>query len=259
MHTLCKKPLSFFKVKPQVRKDLGPEEKLRELGESLERRQIQPVVAMPDGTLLAGHRRLAGAALVGLETLDVIITDEPLTEDQICVIQLSENIQRADLSDAEIYMGCTELMGLHPGWQRQDLARHLSKDPSTITRWLSPSDLIPEALDAFMSGKFGFSKAYSISKSPDQSATLALVLSGETRDAVERKTRKPKAAASIRAAKIKCPLPSGRVVTISGGELSLEEAVDAAQEAAKQMKAAIAKGVSAKSAQAYWKDVAAAG
>ena len=49
----------------------------------------------------------------------------------------------------------------------------------------------------------------------------------------------------------------GAIVTVAGDELSLEDAIEAASEAVKQMKSALAKGITAKSAMAYWKDVAA--
>jgi ParB-like chromosome segregation protein Spo0J len=229
--------------------------------------QLQPVLATEDGCLIAGFQRLAAVKLaIAQGKLDpakfrvsVMVYRGKRDASREQTANFIENVQRSDLSDRDVYSALKGLLELHPEWDRQTLAAHVAKSPSWMTRALSPGDLIPEALDAFMAGKFGFSKAYSISKSPDQAATLALVLSGETRDSIERRSRKPKPAAAVRAARIKCPLPSGHVVTISGGELSLEEAVDAAQEAARQMKAAIAKGVSAKSAQAYWKDVAAAG
>jgi len=74
MPQLATKPLSWFKANPQVRKAFDDAE-LRALGESLRVRQLQPVLAKPDGTLIAGERRYRAAKLVGLESLQVIITD----------------------------------------------------------------------------------------------------------------------------------------------------------------------------------------
>ena len=73
------KPVSWFKVGPQARKHFE-EAELRLLGESLKVKQLQPVLARPDGTLIAGERRLRAAILVGLPELMVIISDEPLTD-----------------------------------------------------------------------------------------------------------------------------------------------------------------------------------
>ena len=54
MPQLANKPLSWFKANPQVRKAFDDAE-LRALGESLKVRQLQPVLARPDGTLIAGE------------------------------------------------------------------------------------------------------------------------------------------------------------------------------------------------------------
>src|SRR5437660_10582253 len=50
------KPLAWFKINPQVRTSFD-EQDLRRLGESLKTKQLQPVLAQPDGTLIAGDRR----------------------------------------------------------------------------------------------------------------------------------------------------------------------------------------------------------
>ncbi len=224
---------------------------------------LQPLIILDDYRLIAGYRRLAALRLAGIESATVSIYPSTLTPSQIKVINLTENIQRVDLSEPETYGACSELMVLNPEWARKDLAAHLGKDPSTVTRWLSPDDLIPEAKQAFLDGKFGFAKAYAISKLPSdqQGGLLALTLSGATRDVLEQQGRKRRTvtAPAIRSTKIRVPLVSGQVVTVAGDGVSMDEALEAVQEATKQLKAAIAKGVTAKSAQAYWKDIAAAG
>jgi ParB/RepB/Spo0J family partition protein len=90
--------------------------------------QLQPVGAKPDGTLLWGERRFRAAQLAGLKELSVIITDRPLSDSEIRLIQLTENMLRADLSGHEKWMACTELMAMNPGWQMKDLAGHLLGD-----------------------------------------------------------------------------------------------------------------------------------
>src|SRR6187399_2572318 len=114
MTTLTNKPVSWFKVAPQVRRHFE-EADLRLLGESLKVKQLQPVLAKPDGTLIAGERRLRAATLVGLPELQVIISDELLSETQIKVLQLTENLHRADLKDSEKWRACEELLRLNPG------------------------------------------------------------------------------------------------------------------------------------------------
>jgi hypothetical protein len=62
--TVTRKPLTWFKVNSQVRKVFS-EQEFRQLGESLKARQLQPVLALQDGTLIAGERRYRAAQLVG--------------------------------------------------------------------------------------------------------------------------------------------------------------------------------------------------
>ena len=57
---------------------------------------LQPLLITPDGTVVAGHRRLAAARLVGLREVPVI--ERKLTETEQIEIMLVENIQREDLS-----------------------------------------------------------------------------------------------------------------------------------------------------------------
>ena len=79
MKTLTMKPLNWLKVSRQARRHFD-EEELRQLGESLKVKQLQPIVARPDGTIIAGERRYRAAMLVGLKELMVILSEEPLTE-----------------------------------------------------------------------------------------------------------------------------------------------------------------------------------
>jgi ParB family chromosome partitioning protein len=113
MPQLFTKPLSWFKVNPQVRKTFD-ETDLRHLGESLKVKQLQPVLAQPDGTLIAGERRYRAAMLVGLATLEAKIADEQLTDSQIKLWQLQENMLRDDLKPLEQIDGVEELARLNP-------------------------------------------------------------------------------------------------------------------------------------------------
>src|SRR5580704_12989517 len=54
--TLTRKPLTWFKKNPKNRKP-DDEQKLRHLGESLRVGQVHPILAQPDGEIIAGHRR----------------------------------------------------------------------------------------------------------------------------------------------------------------------------------------------------------
>jgi hypothetical protein len=49
--------LARLRTRPQTLQALGDESELRNLGESLGRRQVVSILVSPDGTLICGHRR----------------------------------------------------------------------------------------------------------------------------------------------------------------------------------------------------------
>lgn len=241
MATLQTKPLTWFKINEQVRRQFH-EADLRRLGESLKQKQLQPVLALPDGTLIAGERRYRAAKLVGLTTLEVKIADENLTESQIKVWRIVENVQRQDLTGYEKWRGCEELLRLNPQWQGKDLAQHLCLDPSMCTRLLSPSRCVPAVQEALAAGKIGISDCYAMSKLPDaeQGAALAMKLSGASRDAIEqagRKSRNGKATA-VRLSRVKIAMPQCATVVISGKDLGMTEVVELLGETLKEARKA---------------------
>jgi len=257
---LTSKPLSFFKADPaQPRKDFT-EADLLSLGASMKTLgQLQPIGAKPDGTLLWGERRLRAARLVSLAELQVIITDRPLSESEIRLIQLTENMLRADLSGHEKWQGCAELMRLNPQWQLKDLAVHLHLDPSMVTRLLSPSKCVEAAQVALRDGKIGISDCYAISKLPadEQAGLLAKKLSGASRDAIEQAGRKQRTSpTAVKVTRIKAILPSGVSIVASGEGLSLDDLIESLGEAQKEAKKAREQGLDAKTFSAVMRDKA---
>lgn len=262
MPQLTTKPLSWFKANPQVRKAFNDSD-LRSLGESLKARQLQPVLAKPDGTLIAGERRVRGAKLVGLESLQVIVTEEPLSDCQIRILQLTENLHRADLTGHEKWLACSELMCMNPAWQLKDLAEHLKFDPSMVTRLLSPSKCVAAVQEALAAGRIGISDCYAMSKADakEQHRLLALKLDGASRDEIEQLGRKERngSAQAARLARCKLSLASGVNVTVSGEQLSLDDLIDALGEAQKEAKKARDQSLDVKTFQAVMRDKAKAG
>lgn len=236
-----RKPLPFFKRGPNVRTKQRSEAELRELGKSLRERQLSPVWAKSDGTLLVGYGRLEAAELEGLDGLDVVITDEPFTEADVLVIQAQENILRQDLSDFDKVCIVERLRALCPKLMAKDLADRLHVNPSTITRLMSVSKVIPAVREAFEAGAITLSHTYELSKldPKQQHELLAVAVSGGSREAIstERRKRRNGNSAAIRLSRVKCPLPNATVV-VTGDSLGLEEAIDAVLAAAKEMKRA---------------------
>jgi ParB/RepB/Spo0J family partition protein len=259
---LVSKALSWFKPDPKQPRKHFPEIPLRALGESLKVRQNDPVQAKPDGTLIDGERRWRAAVLVGLEKLDVIVTDAALTDTQVHVVRLTSFFHREDLSAFEKWLACAELMCGNPSWRMQDLSEALQIDPSMATRLLSPSKLVPEWQDALKAGTVGISDCYAASKLTDEVAQrqlLALKLAGASRDQLEqagRRQRTATPAAPVKVGRLRCVLPSGFQVVVSGDGVSLESSIDALNDAVKEMRRAKDLGYTAKTFAACMKDKA---
>ncbi|MCL2558392.1 MAG: ParB/RepB/Spo0J family partition protein [Treponema sp.] len=92
-------PVSDIKIKKRIRKDMGD---IASLAESFKRcGQICPIVISRNNQLIAGHRRLEAAKLLGWRTINVVIAEGT---DRISAleIELEENVQRHDFTLEEI-------------------------------------------------------------------------------------------------------------------------------------------------------------
>jgi ParB/RepB/Spo0J family partition protein len=230
-------------VKDNVRKTFN-DESIRRHAESLKRDgQLRPLLVLRDGTLVAGERTLRAAKLVpGLTHVDVKILEGEPSPSEIKKLQLVENLMREGLSDADVYLACRELMALNPGWLKKDLGAALYFDASMVTRILSVDELITEAKDAFFAGKLGFSKCYAIAKGPkeEQQRKLAEILSGASRDEVERKGRigRGKNPDAKRLSRVKIVLPNGDSVVVCGSGLNMARLADVLMQAHKEVRKA---------------------
>lgn len=243
-----KRPDEFI-VPEQVRKALN-EEHDRELGESMKQHgQLQPVGSHSDGTLRWGFRRWHGATLVGLEWLDTIVTDEVLSESQIAILQLTENMQRENLKGWEVYEACLGILERNPGMRLKDLAKQLNRKPALLTRIMSVSRCIGPAREALKSGRIGISDCYAISKAPEdeQGQLLELKLSGASRDKLEQHRRKRNGRKNGKADRVphaKCELPGGACVVITAPTISMAAICETLAEALKAAKKACEDGQS---------------
>jgi hypothetical protein len=119
-------------------------------------------------------------------------------------------------------------------------------------------------VEALRDNKISISDCYEISKAGDRDSQLQLLAlknAGASRDVLAAKGRKQRAAAApaVRVSKIKCPLPSGHVITVAGDSISLDDAIESLKEALKAMTKARDTGLSAASAQRVWADMSKAG
>jgi ParB/RepB/Spo0J family partition protein len=144
----------LFSLPFQSRTTEDPE--LEELVESIKAYGVlEPLIVRqkPDGTfeIVAGERRFTAAKKAGLTEVSVII--KPLSDQEACEIQLTENIQRKDLVDIEKahmldhmikQFGYTQeklakKLGKSQPWVSQHLA--MLKLPENITRVIKPEQL----------------------------------------------------------------------------------------------------------------------
>ncbi len=237
-----------------IRSNLGSDESLRELGESLLKNQLQDIGVTESGLLLWGGRRTAAAMLVGKKTLSAKVLPDTVTEEEVVSYQAIENLQRLDLSDLDKHVFCVKLSAT---MSNGEIAKAISVSPGSVTKYLSPRDCPQDAQAAFRAGDLTLGQCYKISTSPEPLVTMRLFLGGETHEKAARKSRKP-AVAAVRSQKIPVPLPGGATVLISAESISLEEAVEALDEAKKAITAAIKRGLNAKTAVRVFADVAAA-
>jgi ParB/RepB/Spo0J family partition protein len=257
------RPLDWFKPDPsQPRKHFDEEELLR-LGESLKIRQNDPAQAQPDGMIVDGERRWRAAKLVGLEKLEVIVTDKPLSTRELTSIRLNTFFNRSDLKPHERCRAVAEFMEQNPDLDQAGAARELGVAPATITHLLAPKKCIPAVQEAFVAAKLTISDCYAISKLPhaDQPGLLALKLSGASRDDLERQGRKTRSASvpAVRASKLVICLGGGVKVTICGCDLSLDDAIDAVKDAQREMTKGRDLGLDAKTIVSVARDKAKAG
>lgn len=116
-----KLPLSSIVVSDRQRSDLGD---IASLADSLRQHGlIQPIVVNQQNRLIAGGRRLAAATSLGWTEVDVV-RKETLSEDDLGVLELEENIRRKDISWQERVIAIAKIHRLKfssdPEWgQRQ--------------------------------------------------------------------------------------------------------------------------------------------
>lgn len=110
-------PIEQIKIKKRIRKDLGD---LDSLIESLRRHGLlNPVVVTRKNELVAGHRRIESAKILGWEFIDVLVLDN-ISELEKLELEIEENVVRKDFSEAEIEDAKTRLESLkNPGFLKK--------------------------------------------------------------------------------------------------------------------------------------------
>lgn len=149
--------LSLSDIEPnksQPRKNFD-DSSLAELADSIkEHGVLQPLIVRPmtDGSyqLVAGERRWRASRLAGLTEVPVIV--RALSDEEVAVIALIENLQRADLNSMEEAEGIQRLIEEYSFTQEQ-AAQKLGKSRSAVTNTLRLTSL-PERVRGLISDDF---------------------------------------------------------------------------------------------------------
>lgn len=154
-------PLTAIEVdQEQVRKAFNEgfnDDNITDLANSIKEIGVQqPIIVKKEKEgekykIICGERRYRASQLAALETIPAIIVKPDLTEEQILVIQLTENVQRVDLEVLEIADAVKNLLNL--GYAKKDVAKKIGKDPTFISMLQPFFDLEPKFRAYFEMGK----------------------------------------------------------------------------------------------------------
>jgi len=171
-----------------ARHDLGTPAKMEELAASIkEAGIIEPlVVAAPlkasyRYTLIAGHRRLAGAVDAGLDTVPCIIRHDLDTPEKQLETMLIENGHRKDLTVTEEADGYQALMEF-PNYTPTLIAKKLGRTRTYVEGRLSLAHLPEQARNGVDRGQLTISDALELAAFTDLGVVEELAKSVGTRD-----------------------------------------------------------------------------
>jgi ParB/RepB/Spo0J family partition protein len=261
MPTSVEKPLEFFHPDPTNPRKHFDEGDLRQLGESLLKRQLVPGIAREDGMMIDMHRRWMAATLVGKKTLDAYLLPMDVTPAQVKEIQLITRLHSADLIPYEVFLGSVEWLKLHPGANAKALASAIDRSEAYVSSILSLLRCVHPVRDAAAAGKIGLSDWRAISKVPanEQEALLAAKLGGASRDELESRGRKLRNGhkEAVRVSRLKCQLPKGCVTLAAEGVgLTLDDVIEILSDLLKEAKKANDQGLDSKTFSAVLHDKA---
>jgi ParB family chromosome partitioning protein len=183
MRNAARLSLDVIDVDPQHREDFNEEEIIR-LSESLQAHgQLQPIRVRfdePRGryVLIAGERRLRAMKHAGWSEADVVIAEGDLSEKDILIQQVVENLLRVDLLPIERANAMKAMIDTH-GWDQKRLAAELCVSEGTVSNSLKLLKLDKETQEKVDAGQI--------------KATIAISSARKSRKAPAKTSRKPKA------------------------------------------------------------------
>jgi ParB family chromosome partitioning protein len=190
-------------------------ERLNELAESIKQIGIlEPLILRPvdDGyEVVVGERRYRAAQQVGLESVPAMIRN--YTDEQVIELNLTENVQREELTAVEKGNCCKLLIEKYPAKykSRQEIGTRIGISPETISTWLRLTEA-PEELQKLVApagkagiprelGKIDYSTAAAITRQitePERQVEVAKeiaqkpIYGREAREVIKKVAKEPK-------------------------------------------------------------------
>lgn len=159
---------------------------------------LQPLVVRPSGPdfeLVAGERRWRVLTRLGWEKVPTVV--RPLSDEQMLVMALVENLQREDLGPLEEAVGYQQLIDGF-GLTQKSVARRVGRDRSTVANALRLLTLPPEVRDLVSQGALTAGHARAVLSVDGETEQVALArevvsrgLSVREAEALARRGRKP--------------------------------------------------------------------
>jgi ParB/RepB/Spo0J family partition protein len=116
----------------------------------------------PTHEIVCGEQRWRACEIAGIRDVDVLVRN--LTDGQVRLIQLVENLKRRDLHPMEEAEGYERLR--EEGMSAEDIAEQIGKGRSYVYKTLKLVELEPEAREAFYDGKLTRSTAELVAMRP---------------------------------------------------------------------------------------------
>lgn len=223
-----------IELRPQVRKQFDDREitglaiSMRTVG------QLSPVRVRRDGEsfpVVDGARRTMAAKKLNWTTIAAIVESDDINETDVLERSLIANCQRADLTPIEKARGIEELIQ-KTGRTASEAAGRLGMSKADVSRIRSLLSLPEEMQAAVQAGTLPASTAYEIAKLSDPDAQRAMaqevIEQGLTREGVVRRLNAraaPKANGATQVSRTRIELGEGRVIAISGSDLSLDRLI----------------------------------
>lgn len=125
----------------------------------------------PDYELVCGHRRYRACQLIGAETIAAVV--RPLDNLAVLVAQITENLQRNDVSPLDEARAMQQLLEQH-GRTKKQIAQMLAASERHVSARLQLLGLTGRARDALISGDIGCELGVLIAAYPPAVHSIAL-------------------------------------------------------------------------------------